>query len=527
MQSLNERKNNDEITSGEHISFWIDSTESIVFETLKQDISTDVLVIGGGIAGLTTAYCLLQSGKKVTLIEDGFIGSGESGRTTAHLANALDDRYYEIEKLFGKEKSRLAAESHTAAIQWIENTVIKEHIDCNFKRVNGYLFLHPSDKFESLEKELEATHNAGINTQLLDHIPNLPSVGGKCILFPQQGQFHILHYLKGLAESIVRQRGKIYTQTHATEISEKGCRANGYKIAANQIVVATNTPVNDLVTIHTRQFPYRTYVIAGKVLKTQLTPALWWDTGDQNSTWNSQPYHYVRLEDFDDEYYLLLSGGEDHKTGQADKENIAEEDRHKILERWTREKFPMLEEILYRWSGQVMEPLDSMAFIGRNPGDQNVFIITGDSGNGMTHGTLGGIIISDLINNKENTWAHLYKPNRTTLKIAGEYIKEAASMAAQYIDWVKKGGINSIQELKKDEGAVINLHMKKVAVYRDENEELYAYSAVCPHLGCILQWNADERSFDCPCHGSRFTKYGRVINGPATSDLTPLDFQEE
>jgi glycine/D-amino acid oxidase-like deaminating enzyme/nitrite reductase/ring-hydroxylating ferredoxin subunit len=517
--------NTDTITSGENLSYWIDSVHPLAFDTLTEDLTTDVLVIGAGIAGLTTAYNLASTGRQVVLVEDGLIGSGESGRTTAHLTHALDDRYSLLEKIFSDETIRLAAESHTAAIDWIENTVQREMIDCDFRRVNGYLFLHPSDEPESLDKEREASHRAGLHTTMLETTPGIPGAG-RCLQYPRQGQFHIMKYLRGLAEAFTMMGGRIFTQAHATKISKEGARVNEFFIKAMNIVVATNTPVNDIVTIHTKQVPYRTYVIGVTIPKGQLEPALWWDTGDQDSKWFTHPYHYTRLQPYNEHFDLLIAGGEDHKTGQADTEDIAEEDRYTNLIQWTRQKFPAAKEIIYRWSGQVMEPFDSLAYIGRNPGDENIFIITGDSGNGMTHGTIGGMVITDLINGKENPWAEIYKPTRIPLKSAGKYIKEALNNAMQYADWIAKEEIESADQLGNGEGAIISSGMKKFAVYKDERGELHVFSAKCTHLGCVVQWNADEKSFDCPCHGSRYSSEGKVINGPAIADLKMVEVKD-
>ena len=518
----------DDLTSGENISYWIESIDPLVYDSLETDVETDILVIGGGISGLTTAYCLTQSGKKVTLVEDGFIGSGESGRTTAHLTCALDDRYFELEKIFGEKKTTLAANSHMAAIEFIFRTVKHENIDCKLKRVPGYLFLSGNDKKETLDKEYTATKKMGLITEMLSEIPSISAEDGKwCIKFPEQGQFHILYYLKGLADAIISKGGKIYTQTKATEINKEGAKGNGYTIKANHIVVATNTPVNDMVTIHTKQWPYRTYVIGALIKKGTLPYALWWDTGDTESKWISQPYHYVRLVEKDENYDLLISGGEDHKTGQAETEHIPEEERYQRLIEWTRKRFPSIEKISYKWSGQVMEPIDSLAFIGKNPGNENIYIITGDSGNGMTHGTLGGIIISDLINGKENEWADIYSPSRITLNTAKDYLHEVGNMSAQYTDWISKGDVADAEKIKAGEGAIISSGLKKTAVYRDDENILHAFTAVCPHLGCIVNWNADEKTFDCPCHGSRFTKEGTVINGPAIDGLKRVEIKQD
>ena len=512
------------ITSGENVSFWIDSTPIISFSTPTQDIQTEVLIIGGGIAGLTTAYKLLKAGKKVVLVEDGFIGSGETGRTTAHLTCALDDRYFFLEETFGEEAAKLAAESHAAAIDEIEKIVTTSNIDCSFKRVNGYLFLHPTDKEENLEKEFQATQKAGLPTTLLQGIPALANCEEQpCVAFNNQAQFHILHYLKGLADAVISLGGIIYTEANAEDITKEGAKVNGFTFSADHIVVATNTPINDIVTMHTKQHAYRTYVIAGKIPKGQLPYSLWWDTGDQESKWVSQPYHYVRLESYDDNYDLLISGGEDHKTGQADEEGIPETARYDRLEAWTRNYFPMLEnDLTYRWSGQVMEPVDSLGFMGKNPGDDNIYIITGDSGNGMTHTTIGAMIISDSIMGIKNKWEDLYSPSRITLKTTGDFIKEAGNMASQYLDWISGSDLKNTADLPAGEGAILSSGLKKIAVYRDYDNTLKAFSAVCPHLGCIVQWNNDEKSFDCPCHGSRFDAEGTVINGPSETDLSKI-----
>ena len=269
-------------TSGEHLTYWLQSTPALTFQPLQNDTDTDVLVVGGGIAGLTTAYCLVTSGRKVILIEDGLIGSGESGRTTAHLTNALDDRYYELQHVFGTENAKLIAQSHTAAINWVERVVSAEGIDCDFTRVDGYLFQHPSDSFDTLEKEFDAARQAGLEIELLNTVPGIPNAKQPCIRFPQQAQFHIMKYLNALAEIFVNKGGQIYTNTHASKIKEGEVIANGHTIKANHIVVATNSPVNDLVAMHTKQFPYRTYVIAGLMPKGALKPALWWDTGNHD-----------------------------------------------------------------------------------------------------------------------------------------------------------------------------------------------------------------------------------------------------
>jgi glycine/D-amino acid oxidase-like deaminating enzyme len=266
------------------------------------------------------------------------------------LVTALDDRYYELAYLHGEEGARLAAQSTSASIDQVENIVLAEELDCEFERLDGYLFVPPNESKEILDRELEAGHRAGLNDlELIERAPIDSFDTGKALRFPRQAQFHPLKYLAGLARAIERNGGKIYTQTHASKI-EGGEEArietaNGHRVTANAVVVATNTPVNDRFEIHTKQAAYLTYVIGGSIPKASVTRALFWDTPD--------PYHYVRIESIDDKYDLLISGGEDHKVGQKDDANV----RFAALERWTRTRFPMMKDIQYRWSGEVMERL--------------------------------------------------------------------------------------------------------------------------------------------------------------------------
>jgi glycine/D-amino acid oxidase-like deaminating enzyme/nitrite reductase/ring-hydroxylating ferredoxin subunit len=509
-------------TSGENLSYWLDTSPALHYEALQHELSAEVLIIGGGIAGLTTAYALSKAGRQVVLVEDGNIGSGESGRTTAHITHALDDRYFLIEDMFGEEDAHKVAASHTAAIDWIESAVAAEGIDCHFRRVPGYLFIHPTDSRESLEKEFHAAQRAGLPVRWLDSVPHLQAESGPCIEFPRQGQFHIMMYLEGLAGAIVRMGGRIFTGTHARHVSNDGAVCNGYQVKAQQIVVATNSPINDFAAMHTKQAPFRTYVIAGKIPKGTLPAALWWDTGDQGSKWFVAPYHYARTEELDGENDVLIIGGEDHKTGQADAEGIPEQQRYDALIEWSRKRFPMLQELSWTWSGQVMETMDYLGYLGRNPGDDNIYIITGDSGNGMTHGTLGGMIISDLILGLENPWAALYSPGRIPLKKAGVWLSQNVDVMAQYADFIKGADIAGFAELPAGEGAILGKGLNRFAVYRDEAGAVHVYSAVCPHMGCVVRWNGEEKTFDCPCHGSRFTRDGVVINGPATAGLSAV-----
>ncbi len=503
---------------------WMQVGEISSPASLSKDVETDVCVVGAGIAGMTAAYLLLREGRSVVILDDGPIGGGQTQRTTAHLSNAIDDRYFKIENWHGHTGARLAAESHTAAIDRIETIVNDEKIDCDFERLDGYLFGSPGESHELLEQEFLAARRAGLSEiELIPHCPLLAFDTEMCLRFPRQGQFHPLKYLAGLKQAIQRMGGLVFTQTRVEKIDggppAKIRSYSGATVTATSVVVATNSPFNDFVTIHTKQAAYISYVLGFLIPKGSVTKALYWDT--------EHPYHYVRLQalpESESSGELLIVGGEDHKTGQA---NDAEE-RYRRIEEWTRKRFSMCRDVVYRWSGQVLETIDGLAFIGRNPLDsQNVYIATGDSGQGMTHGTIAGILITDLIVGRPNPWSTLYDPSRKTLRAAGRYLQENLNVAAQYTAWVTGGDVGSTQSIASGTGAIVRDGLSKVAAYRDEHGLLHRCSAVCPHLGCIVEWNRNESTWDCPCHGSRFDKQGHLLCGPANSDLETIPPQLE
>lgn len=510
----------EKFTAGTHIPFWINSVSPLAYNKLVLNKEVDVVVVGGGIAGVTIAYTLTMAGKKVALVEDGFIGSGETGRTTAHLVTALDDRYYNLEKLFGKEDAKRIAQSHASAIDFVERISLRENIHCEFERVNGYLFLHDSDKPENLDKELEAAKRCGLEVEMTSII--LGQKSQLAIKYANQAQFHPLKYLKGLCDVIIKNGGDIYTNTHAKKISDEGIVSDdGFTIKADHVVIATNSPVNNKYAMHLKQYAYRTYVIAAKIEKDAFPHSLWWDTGDFTANAEIPPYHYVRTQSLNDTHDLLIVGGEDHATGLADAEHKTEVERYQLLEEWAKNNFEGIGEIVYKWSGQVMEPMDSLAYIGKNPFDSNnIFIATGDSGNGMTHGTIAGTLIRDLITGRENELEKLYAPSRIKLFKAGKtFFNEFVSGFINYIKNKPDHTDSHLSDIKSNEGKIIEFEGEKFGAYRDEEGHMHFVQAECTHLGCMVKWNNDEKSWDCPCHGSRFTYEGQVLNGPANSPL--------
>lgn len=497
--------------SGLTQSLWFDHQNVPKFTPLGTDESCDVCIIGAGISGLTAAYLLLKEGKSVVVLDRRSILDGDTGRTTAHLSPLMDDGLERMEKLHGHDGAVLTWKSHSEAINRIEEIVKREKIDCEFLRVDGFLF-----------GEIESEYQAAVRTGIpVVRVERAPIPGGKpkeALRFPNQAEFHVVKYLKRLAEIISERGGKIHTDTPVTDV-EWGTpatvkTANGHSVKANNVIEAANSMATGSVRTMTKLYPYRTYVVALEIPRGEVKSLLW-DTED--------PYHYVRSESGGMDQSkpdLLIVGGEDHKTGQA---NNADE-RYRHLEKWAREHWPKAGAVAYRWSGQVLETPDGLALIGQNPGNpENSFLISGDSGHGMTHGTLGAMILTDLITGKENAYTKLYEPCRLHPESMGTWLKENANAGKQYVDWIPGYETTEAAKIPNGEGAIVQNGIHKLAVYKDEHGKVNACSAVCPHLGGIVQWNNGEKTWDCPCHGSRFDRFGKAIATPALSDLSPAE----
>lgn len=476
----------------------------------------EVLVIGAGIAGLTTALELAKRGREVVVIEDGAIGGGETARTSAHLASAVDDRYHVLEKTFGASGAAAIAESHAAAISYIEAT----GIPCDFQRVDGYLWT-PDGSDDELVLEQAAAERAGLVCSIVDRAPIVSK--GRALRFRDQAAFDPLCYLLGLVE-LCREAGvSIHTGVHAEAIEETTLRKRPLTvklrrrepIAASYVVDATNNDMSSSFAICLQQAPYRSYCVSFAIPKQAIEHALYWETGDN--------YHYLRIIP-GAEHDVLVVGGEDHRVGQVD-----EGPQFAALEAWTRAHVPIAGAVVDRWSGQIMEPVDGPAHIGKSGNLRNVFVCTGDSGNGLTHGTIAGLLIPALLDNSSPgpTWlelaAKVYSPTRGHAHAAGTYVAEAARSALPYLDWIRGGDVASVDDLAPGTGGLVRDGLHVHAAYCDDAGRCHVVSAVCPHLKGIVQWNAVEKTWDCPCHGSRFDAYGEVINGPALVNLAPIE----
>ncbi|MBV9541681.1 MAG: FAD-dependent oxidoreductase, partial [Alphaproteobacteria bacterium] len=451
----------------------------------------------------------------VAVFDAGQPGGGMTSRTSGHLTFESDDYYHELIRVHGKDKANAYYRSQAAAVDRIEEIARLEGIACDFDRVDGYLFAANADDEKTIEDEYTAARESGFT--LAELVPTVPSLKTrKAVRFPYQARFHVLKYLTGLVAALEKRSVHIYGSTRVASVKEDGDvvhlkSENGHDIRARHVVMATNTPTNDLVAIHTKQAPYRTYVFATPVPKGSVIDALIWDSED--------PYHYIRIQPRENDD-LLIVGGEDHKSGM-ESDGAA---RIAKLRRWAEALFGPLPELEYEWSGQIYEPVDFVSFDGLNPGDKRTYVITGDSGEGLTSGVAGAMLIADLIKGSaDKDTTELYDPTRKSLRTAPTFIDENADVPANLAEHLTGGEVESLDALKPGQGGLVRQGTRKIAAYRDDKGALHLVSSTCTHLGCVVHFNPFERCWDCPCHGSQFSVDGAVLAGPANSPLERVD----
>ena len=486
------------------------------FGKLKKSARYDAIVIGGGITGMTAAYLLKQGGKSVCLLERDRIGAAETASTTAHLTYVTDLRVSDMVSTFGEDAASLIWEAGSVAIDRIEAIARAEQIDCEFRRVPGYL--HASltgtqDEAETLRSEAALAQRIGFPAKFVAAVPYFRKPG---IRFPDQAKFHPLKYLAGLAKAVNGDGSVIHEESEVSEVLESPQRVKvgDYEIETDYIVIATHVPLmgkTGLISaalFQTKIFPYSTYALGAKVARNLVPEASFWDTSD--------PYYYLRVEPGKTKDYVIF-GGEDHKTGQV-------QDTEACFANLT----ARLQEILpgaqpdRRWSGQVIETNDGLPYIGETA--ENQFVATGFSGNGMTFGTLSGMMACDAALGKANLWQELFSVHRKKLRGGTwDYITENADFPYYYLkDRIAGAEGASTRQVKRGEGKVLDIAGERVACSRDAEGKLTTVSAVCTHMGCLVRWNNAEQTWDCPCHGSRFKPDGEVLSGPAETPLEPV-----
>jgi glycine/D-amino acid oxidase-like deaminating enzyme/nitrite reductase/ring-hydroxylating ferredoxin subunit len=494
-------------------SLWSDTVASpATFARLEKDIEVDVAIVGGGMTGLTAAMLLAEAGKRVVLVEARTLGSGVTSRSTVHLTEIVDTRYASIESDFGKEGARLVADSSRAAIELVSTLASPE---CGFQRRVGWLFTEDESKVDALRDEVEAARRAGLDARLASDAP-LPFATRAGMIVPDQAQMHIMRYVAHLAKMAQEKGASIHEHSRVLAIDDgEPCMVhleNGAVIRARAVFTATHAPLNR-VFLQTKIAAYRSYVMAYP--NVTLPDGLFWDMED--------PYHYFSSYLVDGSPYLIV-GGEDHKTGSTTKTG----EHYEKLHAWTKERFAV-GEAAYRWSAQVEEPVDGLPFIGKNALADNVFVATGFSGNGTTFGTISAMIVRDILLGRANPWAELYSATRVKpVASLGTYVRENVDFPLHLLsDRIAPPDAKSLDEIAPGEGKTIRIRGERLAVHRAEDGRLSALSSVCTHLGCIVKWNGAERTWDCPCHGSRFAVDGEVLDGPAAQALARRELHEE
>ncbi|HVH46706.1 MAG TPA: FAD-dependent oxidoreductase [Labilithrix sp.] len=491
-------------------SLWSKGGRRPAFPRLEADAEVDVVVVGAGITGLTAALLLANAGNRVAVVEARQIGSGVSHRSTTHLTEAVDTRYVQIEADFGKEGARLVAASSRAAIEKVAEIAATFAIPCDLLRRPGFLYTERDKDVSLLNDEQAASSRAGLAVQLLLQAP-LPFATKCALQFPDQAQMHIERYMVGVAEAAQAKGARIYEESRVTTVEDgEPCVVHlehGPTLRAKTVFVATHAPLNR-VFLQTKIHAYRSYVLAFRDVA--LEDGLFWDTED--------PYHYFSSFSIDGTPYLVV-GGEDHKTGTTSDTTAP----YDALLRWTNEhvSLPPDRQPEFRWSAQVEEPVDGLPFIGRNSLGEHVFVATGFSGNGTTFGTIAAMIVADHVAGRKSPWADLYAATRVKpISAASTYVRENVDFPMHLVsDRLHPPEAKTLADIRPGEGKSVRVGGERLAVYRDPGGELHAVSSVCTHLGCLVRFNQAEKTWDCPCHGSRFGLDGAVLDGPATRPL--------
>jgi len=494
-------------------SYWDDSASIARYPALKRELTVDTVIIGAGITGLTAAYLLKRSGQNVAVIDRRRIGGVDSSRTTAHVTYVTDRDLTELVKHFGRDHAWAAWDGGLAAIEQIDRIVQREGIDCEWTWVSGYKHQTvdaKNDQRRQLREEAQLAVDLGFDARYLDAVP---FVGTPGIEYAGQAKFHPRKYLAALAKLIDGDGSHLFEHTESEEVRDNPCavKAAGRTIHCERVLIATHTPlmgktnIASATLLQTKLYLYTSYVIGGRLPKGAVPEASFWDTAD--------PYRYLRVDAHRDFDYAIY-GGADHKTGQAEDEAAC----YRQLEDAARRLMPQLD-VTHRWSGQVVETNDGLPFIGETSKGQ--FAATGYSGNGMTFGTLAGMMAHDWATGRKNPWSALFDPGRTKVRGgAWDYIKENVDYPYYMLrDRFVGPDAKSLRGVRNGEGKIVELSGQRVAAYRDDHGRTTLLSPVCTHMGCEVKWNGAERTWDCPCHGSRFTPAGKVLAGPAESPL--------
>lgn len=495
--------------SGIHQSFWIASTLPSQYPKLLQDLTVDVAVVGAGLVGVTVAKLLKQAGKTVALIEADQIGQGASGHTTAKVTSLHQLIYADLVDQHGEDKAKQYGESNQAAIETLATLVQEMSIDCDFERKSAYSFAQDLSNLESVQKEVETAQNLGLPATF-ERESELPFEVMGAVKFTDQAQFHPRKFMLAIAAMIPGNGSHVFEQTRVRKVEGESpsqvITNGGPVVTAQDVIVATHLPILDQGLFFAKTYPKRSYIVGARIDKAQSIHGMYIGTGDS--------YRSLRTTPIDDGGMMLLMGGEGHKVGEDSDTEI----RYQRLEADMQRYFDVVPD--YRWSSQGYESFDKLPYIGPlTPANSHILVATGFSLWGMSKSIMSAMMLCDRVLGVDNPWASLYDATRPTPFVTQTSLKENLDVGTRWVGDRFKGLFNSPSALPKGEGKLVTVDAQKVAAYRDNKGELHAVSAVCPHLGCIVAWNSAEKSWDCPCHGSRFSCDGEILHGPAVNSL--------
>ncbi|TVQ20213.1 MAG: FAD-dependent oxidoreductase [Leptolyngbya sp. DLM2.Bin15] len=495
--------------SGKQVSFWIDSTPTTAYPTFSNGISVDVAIIGAGIVGLTAATQLKKAGKTVAVIESGQVAAGVSGHTTAKVTSLHQLVYADLIEQLGESKARLYGESNQAAIEHVAALVEMEQIDCDFSRQSAYTFAEPDSELDNVKAEVAAALKLGLPASFVQET-SLPFAIAGAVKFDNQAQFHVRKYLLHLAQTIPGDGSHLLEHTRVLKVEEEEpCQVITEQgvIHAHDVIVATNLPMLDQGLFFAKTHPKRSYLVGANIDPDKAPNGMFIGSGKESHSIRTTPHNGG---------LLLIVGGEGHKVGTVTDTEAC----YQKLETYVRDRFGM-DTLSYRWSTQDMVSFDRLPYVGKlTPLSQHTYVATGFSLWGMSKGIMSGLLLSDLILGKENPYAELYDATRATPFLKPELIKNGIDVAARWVgDRLNNLQSSSLTEVPKGEGKLLTINGDKIAAYRDDHGTIHAVSAVCPHLACIVSWNNAETSWDCACHGSRFSCDGKVLHGPSVKDL--------
>jgi glycine/D-amino acid oxidase-like deaminating enzyme/nitrite reductase/ring-hydroxylating ferredoxin subunit len=496
-------------------SYWLDTVEGPFLPSLTGNEEADVVVVGGGIVGLTTGLLLARGGSNVLLVEGARLASGVSGFTTAKVTAGHRLAYSRLESDHDADAARRYADAQQAGLSLVRSLVDEHGIACDLEMLPNYVVAQEKAELGDIEEEAAAARRAGLNARVVrDADVPFPSVGA--VELPDQGQFHPRRYLLGLADGVLGSGGKIVERSGVLEITGEGpyvIRTEDGEARASAVVVATNYPIVEAGFFATRIHPSRSYVVAAK-LSGAAPAGMYINVGS--------PTRSIRTAPLENGGRLAIVSGEGHRVGQE----TDTEERYALLERFMREHLDVGETI-YRWSTQDAYSVDGLPFVGRIGDGQDIFVATGFAAWGMTNGTAAAMTIANELQGDGVEWSDLFALDRGTMRAsATEFLRENVNVAVQEVAGALRGSDASLADLRPGEAAVVDADGKAIAAYRDPSGALHSVSAICTHMGCKVSWNPAEASWDCPCHGSRFTPGGAVLHGPALRGLEPLSSEE-